>query len=117
MESAWRTFLISVYLTNLYFLVIGMPPRTCEERKSLSRYWTVSATLWQASGPLEFGRTWRANRCFLARVGSVSQLLAEARAEDIDDFSQILLSSLMGIDKFRRWIATGRDSAGLDQLV
>ncbi|KIH91201.1 hypothetical protein SPBR_01743 [Sporothrix brasiliensis 5110] len=106
MESARRTFLISLYFMHLYSVVVGSPLRTCDERKYLNRYWTISASLWHASCPLDFARAWRANRFFLARIGNFDQLLAEARAEDIDDFSRIFLSSLMGIDDFSRWMAS-----------
>ncbi|CAK7212736.1 hypothetical protein SCUCBS95973_001564 [Sporothrix curviconia] len=104
MESARRTFLISLYFMHLYYVIVGTPSRHCDERKYLNRYWTISASLWQATDPQEFRRAWQTNHFFLARVGSFSELLAEAHAEDIDDFSQIFLSSLMGIDEFRNWM-------------
>ncbi|KAL1894014.1 hypothetical protein Sste5346_006156 [Sporothrix stenoceras] len=105
MESARRTFLISLYFMHLYCIVMGSPSRTCDERRYLNRYWTISSSLWHATGPLDFARAWRANRFFLARVGNFEELLSEARAEDIDDFSRIFLSSLMGIKEFSMWMA------------
>lgn len=118
MESARRTFLISLYFMHLYCIIVGSPSRTCDERRYLNRYWTISASLWHATTPVDFARTWRANRFFLARVGNFHQLLAEARADDIDDFSRIFLSSLMGIEEFRVWMAS-RDTVetGENQVV
>lgn len=111
MESARRTFLISLYFMHLYCIVVGTPSRTCNERRYLDRYWTISSSLWHSTNSVDFARAWRANRFFLARVGNFEQLLAEARAEDIDDFSRIFLSSLMGIKEFNMWMAARETDA------
>ncbi|CAK7234076.1 hypothetical protein SEUCBS140593_008816 [Sporothrix eucalyptigena] len=116
MESARRTFLMSLYFVHLYYVVVGTPSRNCDERKYLNRYWTISASLWHATDPVEFSGAWHANRFFLARVGTFSQLLEEARSEDIDEFSQIFLSSLMGIDEFRNWMDKRAEPDGLAEV-
>ncbi|CAK7243791.1 MAG: hypothetical protein STHCBS139747_005319 [Sporothrix thermara] len=118
MESARRTFLISLYFMHLYHVMVGTPSRQCTERRFLNRYWTISASLWQATDAHEFSRACETNHFFLARVGNFSELLAEARPEDIDDFSQIFLSSLMGIAEFRNWMDTrGRPEAVASEVV
>ncbi|EPE02649.1 zinc c6 finger domain protein [Ophiostoma piceae UAMH 11346] len=131
-ETARRTALIAHYFIHMYHhIILGTPTSACHERArgeaiesaesaglpdTQEKYWTVSSWLWKAGSTAEFAAAWRGGLFRVARIYDMDELLmagdTRAAAAEVarDDFSRILLSSLMGIEMFDGWIAGGKAS-------
>jgi hypothetical protein len=64
-ESMRRTYLMTFFVTQLYWMLSGDMPKKCEPRVYLCHFWTVSSHLWQAKDAFEFALAWRDKRHFV----------------------------------------------------
>lgn len=54
--------------------------------------WTLSRSLWEASSSYEFQRLWKETPQFIVSNYSFEAFLKHGRAEDVDDFAEILMT-------------------------
>ena len=105
-ESARRTILFAYFLLQAYHCLIGTHNlHQCDGRQGLCRFLTLSVHLWTARSAVAFERAWREENHCLMIVGDFGELLDRARAQDVDTFGKILLSSAMGIEEAEAWFA------------
>ena len=103
-ESARRTFLMVQIYRQIYRRLCGMPPLQCDGQMYLCRYWTMSAHLWGANDALKFAEAWGLRKQFLSVNANFRAMVDVAMAEDVDDYSKMMLTGLMGIDEFKGWM-------------
>ncbi|CAP71601.1 uncharacterized protein PODANS_6_520 [Podospora anserina S mat+] len=100
-ESARRTFLIVFFFVQIYRLMKGEVPTKCDGRLGMNSSFTLGEGVWKARDPLSFGIAWGEGRRWAVK---------NAKAEDVDVFSKMVLSSFLGIDEARGWLmSTGGD--------
>jgi hypothetical protein len=105
-ESARRTFLFALYFIQAYRIIAGSEPPHCDGRLTLCRLLTVSASLWEAKDAVSFARAWNQRRFYVIRDCTFDGILREGRAEDVDAFGRMLMSSAMGIEEAEGWFAS-----------
>ncbi|KAF9528762.1 hypothetical protein CPB83DRAFT_883240 [Crepidotus variabilis] len=103
-ESARRTYLICFYFLSFYTLL--QDKSYCRDHPPISTTWTASAHLWHASTVYHFAVAWKEKRHFVIRDLDYTDLLADANADDIDEYGRILIVSSIGIDDARGWFYT-----------
>ncbi|KAK0744944.1 hypothetical protein B0T21DRAFT_358710 [Apiosordaria backusii] len=109
-ESARRTFLIVFFFVQIYRLLKGDVPTKCDGKLGMNSSFTLGEGVWKARGPLTFGIAWGEGRRWAVRNANFSAALGKARAEDVDVFSKMVLSSFWGIDETKGWLmSTGGD--------
>jgi hypothetical protein len=57
--------------------------------------WTLARPLWDASSSFEFHRAWRETPHFIIANFSLEKFLEQGRAEDVDEFAEVILSVLV----------------------
>ncbi|KAJ4254292.1 hypothetical protein NW762_009883 [Fusarium torreyae] len=105
-ESLRRTLLFSFYFIQTYRIMSGCKILQCDGRLGLCHSWTMSAHLWNATTPLSFAEAWRDKKHFVVTNAIFSDVLAEAKADDIDVFGKIMISSLLGREEAEGWFAS-----------
>ncbi len=105
MESGRRTLLVVFYFLQLRQLLGGevAPLRDCSRAECQSL--TLSAHLWSAADAFEFAVAWREKDHFLVNNRNVIRGLEKAKADDIDTMGKILITSMIGIDETKGWLA------------
>lgn len=102
-ESQRRTFLACFCLLSLYAL-LREQLQYCRQHAALLSVYTASAHLWNARSVFDFARAWAEEKHFVVRELDMSQVLAEARAEDVDMFSKMILAAYIGVDDLKGWL-------------
>lgn len=64
-ETMRRTYLMTFFVTQLYWMLRGELPKKCEPKLYAYHFWTVSAHLWRAQDAFEFALAWRDHRHFV----------------------------------------------------
>lgn len=67
-ESARRTWILTYFLIQMYRLIKGNVPVTCDGKLTHHPF-TVSAHLWQAPDPLSFATAWKTKEHFMVKGG------------------------------------------------
>lgn len=118
-ESMRRTFVMAIFFVRVYQLVWPAPPapppaaataegektpeQMCDGKLGLCHSYTVSGHLWRARDADEFADRWRSEGHFVVRNTDFKEVLMNAGAEDLDDFTKILLCALLGRDAVAKW--------------
>lgn len=104
-ESARRTALVTFYFLQTYRVLTGHIGLQCDGKMGLCHSWTLSSKLWDAGTTVEFAQAWKARQYYVVTNGQFAQVLQEAKAEDVDSFGRIWISSLLGIEETEGWFA------------
>lgn len=105
-ESARRTALVTFFFLQAYRFMLGFVGLQCDGKLGLCHSWTLSAQLWNAKTAVEFAHAWSARQYFVVTNGQFAEILQEAKAEDVDTFGRIWISSLLGIEETEGWFAS-----------
>ncbi|KAF7560749.1 hypothetical protein G7046_g3408 [Stylonectria norvegica] len=105
-ESTRRTLLFTFYFLQAYRILNGHRGLSCDGRLGLIHSWTLSAHLWHADTPLAFSEAWRNKNHFVITDAYFNDVLEEAKADDIDTYGKIFISSFMGIEEAQGWFAS-----------
>lgn len=105
-ESARRTFLITFLFIQVYRVLSRHPNLHCDGKLNLCHAWTFSAHLWQARDAFDFAVAWRDQTHFVVTNADFSEVLGNAKADDIDKFGKIFITALLGIDEAKGWLYT-----------
>lgn len=104
-ESARRTYLIAFFLLQIYRMLvlhIGFPPR--RDTKMHCRSFTISSHLWNASDSVSFASAWRDKKYFIFRGDNINDVLLSLRGDDVDQFSKMVLTMLLGVEEVKGWL-------------
>jgi hypothetical protein len=104
-ESARRTLLFIFFFLQAYRIIRGHRVEACDGRLNRCHAFTLSAALWEADGPLAFARAWGARRHLVVENTNFQIAFQEARADEIDAFGRIMLTSVIGVDEAEGWFA------------
>jgi hypothetical protein len=104
-ESARRTVLSAFHITVIYTLLSGQP-RTCAHELSLKNRVTLSAHLWKATSAFDFAMAWNSKKHFVIKELDFTDVLRNAQPDDLDEFANMMLIGLQGIDDIRGWYYT-----------
>lgn len=115
-ESMRRTFVMAIFFVRVYQLVCPAPAaaaegeggektpeQMCDGKLGLCHSYTVSGHLWRARDADEFAERWRREGHFVVRNADFKEVLMNAGAEDLDDFTKILLCALLGREAVAKW--------------
>jgi hypothetical protein len=105
-ESARRTVLFCFFFLQAYRLVSGQRGLECDGRLGLCHSWTLSAYLWTASTPVQFGKAWKEKRHFVVTDAQFGEVLSAAQADDVDRFGRMWISSLLGMEEAEGWFVS-----------
>jgi hypothetical protein len=94
-ESIRRSLVMCMSMTCMIAMLQGteMPFTPCD---GIPPYFTASKHLWEASTSGAFYRAWSERRQFAINRFSFSELWQFGRADDLDDFTRLLLTSQAG---------------------
>lgn len=104
-ESARRTLLFTFFFLQAYRVISGQRVEACDGRLNRCHAFTLSASLWEADGPLAFARAWAEKRHLVVENTDFQIAFREARPDDVDAFGKIMLTSLIGVDEAEGWFA------------
>ena len=102
-ESVRRTVLTCFYFLSVYHL-IKEDFHYCIRHIALTSFFTGSAHLWNARSVFDFTTAWKEKKHFVVRDFDFTEMIAEAKTDDIDCFDKLLLVPYMGIDDARGWV-------------
>lgn len=105
-ESMRRTLLFTFYFLQVYRVLAGHRPLHCDGRLGMCHSWTLSAHLWGAASPVAFADVWENKKHFVVTNAVFKEVLSDARADDVDRYGRILISSLMGTDDAQAWFVS-----------
>lgn len=102
-ESARRTTLFAFFFLQTYRLLAGHQGLQCDGKLGLCHSWSMSAHLWMADTPVQFATAWKDKNHFVVTDAQFGQVLAEAKAADVDRFGRMWISALLGIEEAEGW--------------
>ncbi|TLS30867.1 hypothetical protein PpBr36_03321 [Pyricularia pennisetigena] len=116
-ESVRRTFLMAFFFSQLTRLVTGATLGTCTGRTATWNCWTLAGDLWGAPDAVDFAQAWNTKHevggeaeggCgpIIVSPGQMQRVLQEARAEDMDDFARMILTTTLGVEEAKAWLAS-----------
>lgn len=106
-ESRRRTCMVAFFFLQAYRLLNGAAEYACysyEDFPANRLGWTVSAHLWEADSVGQFLRSWGDKKRFHIKRFHMDDVLAYGRPEDLDVYSRMMFTSIMGIDKIESWL-------------
>jgi hypothetical protein len=104
-ESARRTALSIFHITVMCTLLSGRL-KSCTHHIALNNQVTLSAHLWQAKNAFDFAVAWNEKNHFVIKELDFTEVLKNARPDDLDVWSNMMLVGLQGIDDMRGWYHT-----------
>ncbi|KAK3934077.1 hypothetical protein QBC46DRAFT_274519 [Diplogelasinospora grovesii] len=104
-ESVRRTIVIAHSVITLYDLMRDPQSQACPGVWAYVHRWTLARSLWEANSSFEFQRMWRESPQFIISNYSFEKFLEHGRAEDVDEFAEILLSVYLGVDEPREFFS------------
>ncbi|KAJ0124284.1 hypothetical protein J7T55_005622 [Diaporthe amygdali] len=93
-ESVRRTIVMAYSVIVLYNMMKN--PDDDDGPWAYVHRWTLSRPLWEASSAFEFRRLWKETPHFIIANYSFETFLEHGRAEDVDDFAEILMTVSVG---------------------
>ncbi|KAK4188721.1 hypothetical protein QBC35DRAFT_495403 [Podospora australis] len=109
-ESARKTFLMVWLFVRTYRLLQGHVPKNCDGKMGLNFSFTLSEHLWAAKDPLSFALAWGEGRKWSILNANFTSVLNQARGDDVDVFSKMVMTTMWGISETKGWlITTGGD--------
>ncbi|KAI1330968.1 hypothetical protein F5Y16DRAFT_320686 [Xylariaceae sp. FL0255] len=118
-ESLRRTIVIIHATLCLYEML--KTPDSCDDDDlgpwAFVHRWTLSKPLWEANSSFDFQRAWKDNFHFIISNFSFENFLKNGRAEDVDEFAEILLNVYIGPDALKEFMTHGsRDDSRPESL-
>ncbi|KAK0715527.1 hypothetical protein B0H67DRAFT_580913 [Lasiosphaeris hirsuta] len=105
-ESARRTFLIIFFFLRTYHVLRGRDDKTtCDGKLNLCHSFTLSAHLWRARDCYDFSEAWHTKKHFVVKNGDFTETFTDAQGDDVDDFGKIFISTVLGIEEAKSWLA------------
>ena len=92
------------FFLQTYRIVSGGKILPCDGKLWLVHSWTLSAYLWQADTPVGFAKVWKDRNHFVVTNACFNAVLAEAKADDVDQFGRMLICAMMGQDEADAWL-------------
>ncbi|KAH8662458.1 hypothetical protein BX600DRAFT_551219 [Xylariales sp. PMI_506] len=102
-ESARRTCLIVFLFLQIYRLISGAAVE-CDGKLYCSHAFTASAYLWNAASAVQFAQAWGERNHLVVLDVMIAELMYIASADELDVFSRMLFTSMMGIEEFEGWL-------------
>ncbi|KAJ6049878.1 hypothetical protein N7444_006594, partial [Penicillium canescens] len=102
-ESARRTVMMVFYFVSIHNFMQGRPAPVCDGKLGLELAWYQSAHLWNAQSAFDFAVAWTENQHFIVYNADFSDLLQDAKPDDVDLFGRMLLVTKLGIDETKAW--------------
>ena len=78
----------------------------CRNHTAFFSIWTASAHLWSARSLLDFTTVWNEKKHYVVHGLDFTDIVDNARADDVDEFGRMLLVAYMGIDDAKGWFHT-----------
>ncbi|KAK3390050.1 hypothetical protein B0H63DRAFT_464706 [Podospora didyma] len=106
-ESARRT-IVMCYAVIMLFALMKDPDGQTEIDPGPWAYvhrWTLSRSLWEAGSSFEFDRMWKERPQFVVANFALESFLGQGRAEDVDEFAEIMLSVYIGVDETKEFVS------------
>jgi hypothetical protein len=104
-ESVRRTLLVLYHITAICNLLRGQL-QSCAHTLAFGNRITLSAHLWNAKSAFDFAVAWNNGRHFLVKDLDFTEVMRDAKPDDLDLFSKMTLVGLQGIDDIRGWFYT-----------
>ncbi len=101
-ESVRRTVLSVFQFTGVCNLLRGQL-RMCADSLAIGNRLTLSAHLWNAKNAFDFAMAWNNEKHFLVKGLDFTDVLRDAKPDDLDVFAKMMLVGLQGIDDVRGW--------------
>ncbi|VUC30346.1 unnamed protein product [Clonostachys rosea] len=115
-ESARRTLLFTFFFLQIYRVLSG-PVTECDGRLGLCHTFTLSSYLWHADGPLTFARAWKERRHLVISNADFQAVFREARADEIDEFGRLLLTTILGKEDTESFLASRGGSLQIPAMI
>ncbi|UPX14244.1 uncharacterized protein EKO05_0004733 [Ascochyta rabiei] len=115
MRAVWKSFVFRetlrrTILSLFQFLALCRLLRgqfgSCTNELSHGNKVTLSAHLWSATTAFDNAVAWNEKKHFLVHDLDFTDVLRDARPDDIDSFGRTMLVGLQGIDDFKGWFYT-----------
>ena len=104
-ESVRRTMLSVFQFTGVCNLLRGQL-KSCLNSIACDSRLTLSAHLWNAKNAFDFAIAWNDKNHFLVKDLDFTDVLRDAKPDDLDVFARMMLVGLQGIDDIRGWFYT-----------
>ncbi|OAL49664.1 hypothetical protein IQ07DRAFT_511121 [Pyrenochaeta sp. DS3sAY3a] len=101
-ESVRRTALSVFHFSTMCKLLRGQLT-SCAHTLAYGNKVTVSAHLWHARTAFDFAVAWNDRKHFLVKELDFTELLRDAKPDDVDTFGRMMMIGLQGIDDIRGW--------------
>jgi hypothetical protein len=102
-ESARRTVLFTYYFVQIYKVLQGKVPVSCDGTLGLEHSWYLSGELWNASNAFDFAVAWTEKQHHIVYNLDFGLVLQNALPSEVDLFGRMLLVTILGIDKAKAW--------------
>ena len=104
-ESLRRTVLMFHLMITMCNLLLGQLT-SCRDRLVVGNRVTLSAYLWQADSAFDFAVAWNNKKHYLIKELDFTEVLEEARPDDLDTFAKMMMIGLQGVDDIKGWFYT-----------
>jgi len=101
-ESTRRTFIACFFFLSGYH-ILKEDLLYCQKHPDLVIQYTASAYLWNATTSLDFTTAWREKNHFVIRGFDMSELIATARADELDPFTRMFVVAYLGLEDAHAW--------------
>ncbi|KAI0189638.1 hypothetical protein F4808DRAFT_445306 [Astrocystis sublimbata] len=105
-ECVRRTIIITYATISLYELLKDPefidPANTWEH----VHRWTLGRSLWDARSSADFRRAWKDSPHYVISNFAFDKFLENGKGEDVDEFAQILLNAVMGVDAMKEFMSS-----------
>ncbi|KAJ5090265.1 hypothetical protein N7532_008949 [Penicillium argentinense] len=105
-ESARRTILLTFYFIQIYKVLQGKVPVTCDGKLGLEHSWYLSGHLWNSQSAFDFAVAWTEQQHHIVYNLNFEPVLQSAHPDEVDLFGRMLLVTVLGIDKAKAWFYT-----------
>lgn len=102
-ESARRTVLFTYYFIQIFKVIQGRVPVSCDGKLGLEHSWYLSGDLWNASNAFDFAVAWTEKQHHIVYNLDFEPVLQNAQPGEVDLFGRMLLVTALGIDKANAW--------------
>lgn len=104
-ESLRRTLLSLHHFAAMCSVLHGQL-KSCSSHLAMGNRVTLCAQLWNAENAFDFAMAWNNKRHFLVKELDFTEFMRDARPDDADEFTKMMMIGLQGIDDIRGWFYT-----------
>lgn len=104
-ESLRRTSILMFHITTMCYLLRGQL-KSCAHYLSEGNRITVSAHLWTAPSAFDFAVAWNDKKHYLVKEMDFTDVLDNAKPDELDLFTKMMLVGMQGIDDVKGWFHT-----------